>query len=96
MPNYRIGDKVIEFSSSVKYLGLCINDTITDSEDIKLPMKVLFGTANWLKKNFTECSNRLIKFLFKKYCTMFYVCQLWSTYSYSSTELLKVMNCMRQ
>ena len=46
MPNSRIGDKVIKFSSSVKYHGVCSHDTITDNEDIKRQMKYLYGTAN--------------------------------------------------
>ena len=49
MPNCRIGNKVITFSGSVKYLGVCINDTITNNEGIKQQMKYLYGTANWLK-----------------------------------------------
>ena len=34
MPNCRIGDKVIKFSSSVKYLGVRSNETILDNEDV--------------------------------------------------------------
>ena len=59
MPNCRIGDKLIKFNSSVKYLGVCINDTISDNEDIKRQMKYLYGTANWLKTNFAKCFKRL-------------------------------------
>ena len=72
LPNCRIGDKVIKFSNSIKYLGVCINETITDNDDIKRQMKYLYGTANWLESNFAKCSKRMKNFLFKQYCTMFY------------------------
>ena len=67
MPNRRIGDKVIRFSSSVKYLGVCVNDTITDNKDIKRQMKYLYVTAHWLKTNFVKCSKRVKNFMFKQY-----------------------------
>ena len=78
MPDCRIGNSVIiKFSSSVKYLLVCIHETITDNEDIKRQMKYLCGTANWLKTNFAKSSKRVKNFLFKQHCTMFYASQMW-------------------
>ena len=56
MPNCRISNiKVIKVSSSVKYLGVCINDTITENEDIKRQMKYLYETAYYLNTDFQAC-----------------------------------------
>ena len=90
--NCRIGDKVIKFSGSVKYLGVCIHDSITDNEDIKRQMIYLYGTANWLKTNFAKCSKRVKVFLFKAVanCTMCYPRQLWYKYSHLNMQHLKV------
>ena len=67
MTNRRIGDTVIRFNSSVIYLGVCVNDTITDNKDVKRQMKYLYVTACWLKTNFAKCSKRVKNFLFKQY-----------------------------
>ena len=67
---------VLDSTSAVKYLLVCIHDTITDNEDIKLQMKYLCGTANWLKTNFAKSSKRVKNFSLKPHCTMFYASQI--------------------
>ena len=45
MPNCWIGDKVIQISSSAKYLAVYINDTIINNNDIKRQTEVFVSNS---------------------------------------------------
>ena len=85
-----VGDKVKQFSKSVKYLGVLLNDNLSDNDDIQRQMRSVYGTANWLKYNFFKCSKKLKKFLFNQYCTSLYASQLCCKFILSSMHHLRV------
>ena len=77
------------FRPSERYLGVLINASLKDDEDIQRQMKSLYCAANKLRGTFGQCSSAVKSTLFPAYCMSMCACQLWSKYTQASMKRLR-------
>lgn len=80
----------LNFVSSIKYLGVMINDVLSDDEDIRRQIRYIYGTAFGILKKFRKCTSEVKNKLFRAYCGSFYACQIWTNYSNACHAKLRV------
>jgi exonuclease III len=73
-----------------KYLGHILSSDLKDEEDIERERRALSIRANMIARRFARCSKEVKISLFRAYCTSFYTCSLWATYSKKSYSALRV------
>ena len=79
----------VQFLDQVKYLGVWINASLKDGDDIQRQVKSLHCAANKLRGTFDQCSPAVKNTLFRAYyCMPMYACQLWSKYTQISMTRL--------
>ena len=81
---------IIRFVKTVKYLGVYLDSSLADENDINRQVRSLYCTANKLKQNFIRCSSSVKNILFRSYCMTFYASQVWCNYRPSSLKRLRV------
>ena len=90
VPNFYIGDAILEICSSYKYLGHFVTDTKSDNIDISRQCRSIFARGNTLIRTFYKCSDVVKVALFKSYCSSFYTAELWSNYTQAAIRKLTV------
>ena len=88
-PNINLDGCAIKFVSDVKYLGVCLNQYVKDDADINRQVRYLYCTANTVRFQFHRYSEP-IKNVFRTYCMPMYSAHLWSNYSKSSCNKIRV------
>ena len=73
----------------MKYLGVWINASLKDDDDIQRQVKSLYCPANKLRGTFDQFSPAVKNTLFRAYCMPMYACQLWSKYTQTSMKRLR-------
>jgi exonuclease III len=73
-----------------KYLGVIITSSQDDDETILKEMRSLYARGNIVLKKFKKCSDHVKVQLFKSYCSSFYCCSLWSSYTNSRLKSMRV------
>jgi len=79
----------VQFLDRVKYLGVWINASLKDDDDIQRHVKLLYCAANKLRGTFDQWSPAVKNTLFRAYCMQMYACQLWSKYTQTSMKRLR-------
>ena len=82
----------VQFLNQVKYLGVWINASLKDDDDIQRQVKPLYCAANKLRGTFDQCSTAVKNTLFRAYCMPMYACQFWSKYTQTSKRLRAAYN----
>jgi len=80
----------VQLFNQVKHLGVWINASLKDDNNIQRQVKSLWCAANKLKGTFDEWSPAVKNTLFRAYCMPMYACQLWSKYMQTSMKRLRV------
>ena len=80
VPAVSLNGKPINIVKSQKYLGIVINDELSDEPDIKRHVRGLYCRGNMLVNRFRNCTPDVKNCLFKAYCSNAYGSQLWSFY----------------
>jgi len=78
----------VQFFDQAKYLGVWINSSLKDDDDIQRQVKSLCA-VNELKGIFDQCSPAVKNTPFRAYCIPMYACQLWSKYTQTSMKRLR-------
>jgi len=76
----------VQFFDQVKYLGVWINASLKDDDDIQRQVKSLYCAASKLRGTFDQCSTAAKNTLFRAYCMPMYACHLWSKYTQTSMK----------
>ena len=79
----------VQFFDQVKYVGVWINASMKDDDDILGQVKSLYCAANKLRGTFDQCSPAVKNTLFHAYCMSMYACQLWIKYTQTSMKRLR-------
>jgi len=79
----------VQFFDQVKYLGVWINTSLKDDDDILRQVESLYRAANKLRGTFDQCSPAVKKTLFRAYCMPVFACQLRSKYTQTSMKRLR-------
>ena len=72
------------------YLGVNINGNFNDDMDIKRQRKAIYSKGNSIIRKFKQCSENVKDRLFQAFCSNFYSCSLWSSFSMSTINSLKL------
>ena len=88
LPSVKLGEQILQYVTTYKYLGCIINGMLNDNDDIKRTLRGIYARANMLSRKFYHCSFDTKRLLFQTYCTNFYCTQLW--WSYTQESLRKV------
>ena len=86
-----VNNQPVRFVKSVTYLGVTITDNLSEDMDIRPRVSSIYCTANMLRSRFFKCSANVTNILFRHFCTCMYGINLWSRYSHSSIEGLRVV-----
>jgi len=78
----------VQFFDQVKYLGVWINASLKDDDDIERQVNSLYCAANKLRGTFDQCPTAVKNTLFRAYCMPMYAFQLWSKYTQTSMKRL--------
>ena len=88
-PVYLDNDKV-ENVSSVKYLGVLLNSSLVDNDEIMKQTRAMYAKGNVFLRRFANCSHNVKMHLFTAYCTNVYCASLWGNYTCSIYKKIKV------
>lgn len=89
-PSIFLNGRPLKFDSNQKYLGVVLCDSQRDDLDIAQQLRGTYARGNMILKNFSNCTTNVKCQLFKSYCSSFYCCQLWHSYTKESLRKLKV------
>ena len=90
VPEFEINNTAIDRVSMYKYLGHCINDELSDDDDMTRQHNKIYAQGNALIRKFYMCTENVKIALFKSYCTTLYTSTLWCIY----TDVNHYENCV--
>jgi hypothetical protein len=80
----------VEYVSAVKYLGVILNSSLEDNDEIMKQTRALYAKGNVFVRKFANCSHDVKIHLFQAYCTNIYCASLLSCYNSLTYQKLKV------
>ena len=90
MNNVHLDGKILQRTSSYKYLGHIITDTLCDNADIQSKRSLLYARANLLLRQFHFCSDSVKHKLFQAFCSNVYLISLWVNFTKAVWHSFKV------
>ena len=90
MPKTQLGNCVIDYVEKVKHLGFLLTCDLRDDIDMYRQLRYVYGTANRLRSNFSDCSKNVKNYLFRTFMYSFYGSSIWSSYRQSTFHRLRV------
>ena len=81
IPNVTMGDTVLTWVETQKYLGVIISNNYKDDKDIMRQIRSFYARGNIIARKFNKCSPEVKVQLFKTYCSNIYAGHLWHSYS---------------
>ena len=89
-PRFLIGGGLIQRVTSVKYLGVILQEDEKDDEDIRRQLRSMCIRANMLSRKFSRCSSTVKDLLFRSHCQSMYCAHLWLRYNKCTIRSLQV------
>ena len=86
IPSVYLKGKALTFVHVQKYLGIFLDDTMSDKPDIARHVKGIYTRGNLLLNRFRHCSDDVKNSLFKTFCSNAYGSVLWSKYSTNTLQ----------
>ena len=80
VPAVYLSGSRLKFVGKVKYLGVIIDQELSDNDDLLRHRKFLYGKGNTLIRHFRMCSEAVKDRLFFAYCNNVYGGHLWTKY----------------
>ena len=90
VPPIYLNSSQLKFESCVKYLGVFLNETCSDEDDMVRHKRYLYATGNLLISRFKSCSDEVKRMLFKTFCYSAYGGHLWTKYKDSNFSKVTV------
>ncbi len=72
-----LGEKVLEYVDTFKYLGHFISNNLYDDADVKRETRNMYFRANTLCRRYGRCSRRVKVKLYRAFCLCLYGAALW-------------------
>ena len=86
---YLQGDR-LDFVNQYKYLGVILNDKLTDDDEMYKCMRGVYATGNMIVRRFGKCNVDCKLLMFKTFLSNVYACSLWASYNVTSIRKVKV------
>ena len=90
IPRFYLQDDLLEFVTVYKYLGVLINNRMSDDDELRARMRGIYSTGNMVIRKFGKCSLNCKILMFKTFLSQLYACSLWSSYKVASYYRVKV------
>ncbi|XP_053614048.1 uncharacterized protein LOC128677324 [Plodia interpunctella] len=90
IPPVFLNNTFLQRVSKFKYLGHMLTADLRDDDDIERERRALSVRANMLARRFARCSRDVKITLFRAFCTSFYTCSLWASYTQKAYNALRV------
>jgi len=89
-PIIYLDDNELEYSATVKYLGVILNHKCSDDDDMLRHLRGLYARSNTLLRKFHHCTIDIKLALFRAYCLPTYCTHLWVQYNKCTYSKLRV------
>jgi len=89
-PIIYLDDDALEYSATVKYLGVILNHKCSDDDDMLRHLRGLYARSNILLRKFHHCTIDIKLALFRAYCLPTYCSHLWVQYNKCTYSKLRV------
>lgn len=89
-PEIKLNGVALERVNEFRYLGHILVPSLNDDADIERERRALSVRANMIAHRFSRCSEGVKVTLFRAYCTTFYTCSLWASYSMKSYRTFRI------
>lgn len=90
VPEMYLSGSVIEFISSIKYLGHIIDKDLNDTLDMEKTKRNIYIRGNILVRKFGKCSDEVKTVLFRSYMISQYCAHLWMVHTKASLQSVRV------
>ena len=90
VPNFVVDGSVLKIVKEEKCLGVIIRNNGDDGTAIDKEIRSLYSRGNMICRKFKSCCDEVKRQLYISFCSSFYCCSLWSSYSVSSLRSLNV------
>ena len=90
VPSFTLQNDCLKYKSVYKYLGVLINEKMTDDDEICKRMRNIYGTGNMVARKFAKCNISCKISMFKTFLSQIYACSLWSSYKVATYCKVKV------
>ena len=90
VPTMFLNGNPLQWVDEHKYLGIFVTKDFNDDRDVKRQMRAVYGRGNVLISKFRHCTDNVKIQLFKSFCSDMYCSHLWSNYSNTVYNKLKV------
>ena len=89
-PVLTLGKQRIYFVDCVKYLGVCLSNSLLDDDDILRLVRSVYSAGSKLQYHFSKCSTRVKNTMYCCYCTNLYGCQPWCKFCRGTLIWLRI------
>ena len=89
-PQVLLNGNSLDYVNRVKYLGVIIQDTLKDHDDMTRQLRFLYSRCNTIARKFSKCSYPVLSTLYKSYCAPSYCSFLWCNYTDTMYNKLKI------
>ena len=89
-PSVSLDNVKLNYVNHVKYLGVILQDTLKDHDDMSRQLRFLYSRCNTLLRKFGKCSYQVLLTLYQSYCAPSYCTFLWcnfNTYMYNKVKV---------
>ena len=90
VPNIYLYEKPVKWVKEHKYLGFFLRSDHCDLSDMNRQIQAIYGRGNMLLRKFKNCSRKVKAKLFTCYIESFYGIHLWSKYTSTLLDRVKV------
>jgi len=89
-PLLKLGCQYVKSVDQHKYLGIILDNELSDDKDIQKQLRYQYCAANKLRSSFSRCTNAVKNVLCRSFCTPIYASQLWCNFRKSFMQSLRV------
>jgi len=90
LPTVSLNGDDLVYTDNIKYLGVILNNTLSDDNDIMRQLRCLYASSNILLRKFSHCSLPVKLQLVESFCLNFYCSPLWCNYTKQNMLKLRV------
>ena len=89
-PIFYLQSDALLYVDSYKYLGVMMNNNLTDDEEICTKIRGIYATGNMVIRKFAKCDMNCKILMFKTFFSSVYACGLWCSYKVITYSKIKV------
>ena len=89
-PSFYLAKVKLPIIHEQTYLGVIIRSDGKDKSSMCKTIRSMYAIGNMVSRKFKDCNEEVKVKLFKSYCSTFYCCSLWTSYTTSTIGAVKI------